>query len=58
MRDQGPRVILIFGVVLTRADTLDIAFIDRESLIRSKVAAGRPQDLADLEQLRRRPLDG
>ncbi len=43
---------------MLRADTLDIAFIDRESLILSKVAAGRPQDLADLEQLRRRPLDG
>ena len=51
-------MILIFGVVMLRADTLDIAFIDRESLIRSKVAAGRPQDLADFEQLRRRPLDG
>ncbi len=35
------------------ADGLEIAFIDRESLIRSKVAAGRPQDLADLDQLRR-----
>jgi len=35
------------------ADGLPIDFIDRESLVRSKVAAGRPQDLADLEQLRR-----
>lgn len=51
-------MILISGVVWLRDDTLDIAFIDRESLILSKVAAGRPQDLADLEQLRRRPLDG
>jgi hypothetical protein len=51
-------VILIFGVVWLRDDTLDISFIDRESLILSKVAAGRPQDLADLEQLRRMPLDG
>ena len=32
---------------------LEIAFLDRESLIRSKVAAGRPQDLADLDALRR-----
>lgn len=32
---------------------LEITFLDRESLIRSKIAAGRPQDLADLEQLRR-----
>ena len=51
-------MISICGVVWLRDDTLDIAFIDRESLIRSKIAAGRPQDLADLEQLRRIPLDG
>ena len=32
---------------------LKIAFLDRESLIESKAFAGRPQDLADIEQLRR-----
>ncbi len=40
---------------IINADSLEIAFIDRDSLIRSKVAAGRPQDLADLEQLRHNP---
>ncbi len=40
---------------IINADNLEIAFIDRDSLIRSKVAAGRPQDLADLEQLRHNP---
>jgi hypothetical protein len=34
-------------------DGIPIAFLDRESLIASKAFAGRPQDLADLEQLRR-----
>lgn len=38
---------------ILKVETLEIAFIDRELLIRSKVAAGRPQDLADLVQLRR-----
>jgi hypothetical protein len=32
---------------------LTVAFLDRESLIASKEFAGRPQDLADIEQLRR-----
>lgn len=35
------------------ADGLAVDFIDRESLVESKIAAGRPQDLADLDQLRR-----
>ena len=35
------------------AGGLRVAFIDRESLIRSKEAAGRPQDLADIDALRR-----
>jgi predicted nucleotidyltransferase len=35
------------------AGGLQVDFIDRESLVRSKAFAGRPQDLADLEQLRR-----
>jgi predicted nucleotidyltransferase len=34
-------------------DGIPIAFLDLESLIASKAFAGRPQDLADLEQLRR-----
>jgi hypothetical protein len=32
--------------------------MDRESLIASKLFAGRPQDLADVEQLRRATRDG
>ena len=35
------------------AGGLRVSFLDRDSLIRSKVAAGRPQDLADLDTLRR-----
>jgi predicted nucleotidyltransferase len=34
-------------------DGIQVDFIDRDSLVLSKIAAGRPQDLADLEQLRR-----
>lgn len=34
-------------------DGIPVDFIDRDSLVLSKIAAGRPQDLADLEQLRR-----
>jgi hypothetical protein len=34
-------------------DGIQVDFSDRDSLVLSKIAAGRPQDLADLEQLRR-----
>jgi hypothetical protein len=39
--------------VEVETEGLPIAFLDRESLIESKAFAARPQDLADLEQLRR-----
>jgi len=39
-------------------DGVSVAFLDRESLIASKAFAARPQDLADIEQLRRAPRDG
>lgn len=39
-------------------DGVSVAFLDRESLIASKAFADRPQDLADIEQLRRAPRDG
>lgn len=39
--------------VEVEAGGLRVAFIDRESLIRSKEVAGRPQDLADVAALRR-----
>jgi len=38
--------------VIVGADgDLELRFISRENLIRNKRAAGRPQDLADLERL-------
>lgn len=33
-------------------DTLPIAFIDIENLVRNKAAVGRPQDLADISNLK------
>jgi predicted nucleotidyltransferase len=38
-------------------DSLPVAFISREDLIRNKLASGRPQDLADVDHLRRAALD-
>ena len=37
---------------LFRLDSLSVPFISREDLIRSKRAAGRPQDLNDLSLLK------
>ena len=37
--------------VLHRVASLDIPFLDRETLIRNKRATGRLRDLADLERL-------
>ena len=41
--------------VVETIDGLRIAFIDRESLLQNKRAAGRAKDLADVEALTRRP---
>jgi predicted nucleotidyltransferase len=38
-------------------DSLPIAFISREDLILNKLASGRPQDLADVDHLRRAAPD-
>ncbi len=37
---------------------VEVRFVSLETLIRMKESAGRPQDLADLDELRRRTEDG
>jgi len=52
------RIAVPFDEVIADGETLDvdgraIPVIGREALIRAKLAAGRPQDAADVEALRR-----
>ena len=42
-------------VNVTIDDTLNVPFISREDLLAAKLAAGRPQDLADVAALRAEP---
>ena len=39
---------------MTNLDGLDIAFLDFDNLIKSKLAAGRPQDKVDAKKLKER----
>jgi hypothetical protein len=38
--------------VMTQIESTEVAFISKADLIKAKAAAGRPQDLLDLERLR------
>ena len=44
--------------IVANLEGVDVNFIDIASLIQSKRSAGRTQDLADIEQLERRPANG
>jgi hypothetical protein len=44
--------------VMTQLEATEVAFISKADLMKAKAAAGRPQDLLDLERLRKSDATG